>query len=223
MTFTAIKYGITKLDEDWVFVGGDKSVKLPIALLFFLIRSGEKNILVDVGCDVMGGFVTPEFVKPVEALKAVELEPEDITDIFITHAHSDHIDSVVHFKNARIYIQEDEAKNAAHLLPTDGRVVTFADGYTLTLPDGELRARKIGGHSIGSSVVYLTSGENKYVLVGDEFYSPRCISENRRAGFPVNPEANLAFLSELRGGEYVPIVFHDPDIVDTVPGAKRIF
>lgn len=223
MTFTAIKYGITTLDEDWVFENGDKSVKLPISLLFFLVRSGDRNILVDVGCDVMWGFITPEFVKPVEALKAAGLEPDDITDIFISHSHSDHIDSVVHYPKARIYIQEDEAKLAEKLLPRDGRVSTFKDEYTLTLPDGELRAEKIGGHSIGSSAFYLTSGENKYVLVGDEFYSPRCITENRRAGHPINPEANLAFLARIRSQDYSPIIFHDPELVDGVPGARQIF
>lgn len=223
MTFTVIKYGITELGEDWVFIGGDKNVKLPISLLFFLIRSGDKNILVDVGCDVMWGFDTPEFVKPVEALRNAGLEPDDITDIFISHSHSDHIDSVVHFNKARIYIQEDEAKAGAQVLPKDGRVVTFESEYIMPLADGELRARKIGGHSIGSSVVYLTSEENKYVLIGDEFYSPRCISENRRAGMPKNPEANSAFLAELRESEYIPIIFHDPDLCDGVPGARRIF
>ena len=69
MNFYAIKYGVTVLPESWVFRGGRSDLNLPIALLFFLIKSGNKNILVDVGCDVMAGFVTPEFMKPVDALR----------------------------------------------------------------------------------------------------------------------------------------------------------
>ena len=49
MNFYAIKYGVTVLPESWVFRGGKSDLNLPIALLFFLIKSGNKNILVDVG------------------------------------------------------------------------------------------------------------------------------------------------------------------------------
>lgn len=223
MNFYAIKYGVTVLPESWVFRGGKSDLNLPIALLFFLIKSGNKNILVDVGCDVMAGFVTPEFMKPVDALRMTGLEPADITDIFLSHSHSDHMDSVIHFPNAKVYIQKNEAGNAQKLIGSTDRLMTFDEEYRMELDDGSITAKWIGGHSPGSSVFYLTGGGKKYVLIGDEFYSPRCITENRQAGMPFNPEANRRFLDELRGGDFTPVVFHDPDLVPGALGTRQIF
>lgn len=222
MTFTAIKYGVTVLPESWVFKGGSPDVRMPISLLFFLIRSGDKNILVDVGCDVMGGFITPKFEKPVDMLALTGLKPEDITHIFLSHSHSDHIDSVVHFPNAKVFINKNEAKNAEKLLGGHERITEFDEEYTMLLEDGELRAKFIGGHSPGSSIFYLSHKEDRYVLIGDEFYSPRCITENRQGG-PHNPEKNRALLDELRLTSDQIIVFHDPDLVPGELGIKQIF
>ncbi len=222
MNFTAIKYGVTVLPESWVFKDGNADVKLPISLLFFLVRSEDKKILIDVGCDVMGGFITPKFKLPTDALAELGIAPEEITDIFLSHSHSDHIDSVIHFPNAKVYINKNEAQNAINLVKDSSRVTAFDSEYSMMLDDGEIRARWIGGHSPGSSIFYLTSGEHKYVLLGDEFYSMRCLIENRQ-GCPSNPKANRALLDELQDTDYTPIIFHDPDLVPGELGYKQIF
>ena len=47
MRLTAFKYGATEITERMAFQDGDENVKLPIALLFFLIEHEDKKILID--------------------------------------------------------------------------------------------------------------------------------------------------------------------------------
>ena len=89
------------------------------------------------------------------------------------------------------------------------------------LSEAEKLSELNAGHIIRTFLA--VCGGKKYVLIGDEFYSPRCITENRQAGMPFNPEANRRFLDELRGGDFTPVVFHDPDLVPGALGTRQIF
>lgn len=73
----------------------------------FLINTGKKFILVDTGA---GDFFGKGFGgKFSERLGRLGLKPEDISDILITHIHTDHTGGLVHegkavFPNATIYV-----------------------------------------------------------------------------------------------------------------------
>ena len=53
-----------------------------------VIQKGNQNLLVDAGCGTLFG-PTCGFI--LDALDELGLAPDDITDIFITHLHPDHI------------------------------------------------------------------------------------------------------------------------------------
>lgn len=73
----------------------------------FLIKTGKKLILVDTGA---GDFFGKGFGgKFSERLNKLGVKPEDISDILITHIHTDHTGGLVHagkavFPNANIYV-----------------------------------------------------------------------------------------------------------------------
>jgi len=208
MELYAIKYGETTLPESWVFAGGDKSAILPISFTIFLVRQDDRLILVDAGCDDMPGWDMRHFCPPDEVLSRMNITPEDITDLVLTHSHYDHFAAVGHYKSSRIFINSaeytDELKS---YLPEGAEVILCSDEAKLA--EGVI-LRKIGGHSKGSSVVELKVNGRTYVLCGDECYSPLCIERRIPTGASCDPEKSRSFIEKYSSPEYVVLVCHDP-------------
>ena len=76
-----------------------------------VIQNGKQNLLVDTGCGTLFG---PSCGFIIDALEELGLAPDDITDIFITHLHPDHIGGCINedgstvFRNANFKIVEKE-------------------------------------------------------------------------------------------------------------------
>ena len=83
---------------------------------FILAQQGDRNVLVDTGFmqDDHGFRVSrvnsafrPGY-RPLRMLAEMSVGAETITDIFMTHAHFDHMGSIAEFPNAHIHIQKSE-------------------------------------------------------------------------------------------------------------------
>lgn len=206
MNITALKYGESVFGENYIFQGGSRERQLPISFVIYLIRTEDRNILVDAGCDDGAGFEMSVFQKPVELVRECGLAPEDITDVVITHAHHDHVEAVRHYSRATIHIQREEYGAAKKYIPPTFRIHLIEDEYALT---ERVTVKKIGGHSIGSCIVLADS----YVLCGDECYYEQCLSQQILTGASCNKEKSRAFLNEYRKSKYIPLLFHDPQIM----------
>lgn len=214
---TVLKYGDTVFGENYLFRGGSKDKLLPITFCIYLIETEDRKILVDAGCDDGSGFPMSVFRTPVEVLSDIDIKPEDITDVIITHAHNDHIQAVPHFKKARIYIQEDEYESGKKYIPEGFSLMLFENFCDI---DGEIFVKKIGGHSKGSSVVVFKHGEKDVVICGDECYTLRNLKEQIPTGASKYPEISKEFVEEYSKEKYIPFTLHDPDIMRGVVGAK---
>ena len=104
-------------DQPWVdLISGmydDGVMDLPFS--FILAQRGDRNVLVDTGFmqdDHSSGFSRkfgiPNWISPLRMLGELGIAPGAITDIFVTHAHFDHMGSIAEFPNAHIYIQKSE-------------------------------------------------------------------------------------------------------------------
>lgn len=87
--------------------------KLPYA--YVLIKGKGETILVDTGYDhvaygkaLADSYGVSNYHGPREVLAECGVAPEDVTTVFITHAHFDHMGAMEHFPNARFYIQKRE-------------------------------------------------------------------------------------------------------------------
>ena len=109
----------------------------------FLLERGDKNILFDTGLG------TSQNGRLLEKLDSIGLQPDDITDICITHFHGDHIgglltaDGEAVFKNAKLHFSDlelevwtvgvlkDNETVDKMLKAYDGRYETFQAGDTI--------------------------------------------------------------------------------------------
>ncbi len=92
-----VEYGKSYLSESMIFQNGAADKFKPIVFKIFLIKTGKKLILLDAGCVTMPGFEMTDFVDSVKELEKYNVNPDDITDVVITHSHHDHIEYINFF------------------------------------------------------------------------------------------------------------------------------
>ena len=206
---TSITYAESTLPESWVLERGAENRTLPIVFTLYVIKTENRLILVDAGCDELPGFVMRNFSRPVDALEKQDILPQSITDVIITHAHRDHIGAVHHFKNSIIYIQKDEYEKGRTFIPDDFQVRCFDDECEI---DTSVKMIKIGGHSVGSCVVVFEMNHKKYVIAGDECYRKECLEMKIPTGKSCCPEKSRKFIEDYGDGSYVLLLCHDPNI-----------
>jgi len=215
MKIVALKYGESVFGENFIFKGGSKDRLLPISFVIYLIQTENKNILVDVGCDDGAGFEMSIFKKPVEVLKEYGLAPKNITDVVITHAHHDHIEALNYYKHSTVHIQKDEYPPAKKYITEELKIHLIDNEYELA---EKVIVRKIGGHSKGSCIVIV----GNYVLCGDECYYEKCLTDRIITGISHNEEKSRQFITKYSNQNYIPLLFHDPQIMTGSIGCMRI-
>jgi glyoxylase-like metal-dependent hydrolase (beta-lactamase superfamily II) len=155
----AIRYGTLRaFPVAGLVAGADTARRADIALMVWLIRRPDgRNVLVDAGFyreKFMARWKPADYRRPSEAVRAVGLRPEDVTDVVVTHVHWDHLDGADLFPNARLWIQRDEY---AHHVDSTGR----ARDRTIDSLDADMLARlQRAGR------VRLVEGDGREILPG---------------------------------------------------------
>ena len=206
MQIIPIEYGKSVLSEKMIFVNGNNDIIRDIVFKVYLIKTDNKLILVDAGCETMPGFVMREFIGTVQALKNKDITTEEITDVIITHSHHDHIECVKYFKNSVIYIQRDEYDMGKNYFSDNMNIKLFDDEIQIC---STVKAVKIGGHSKGSCVVEITDNKKKYVIAGDECYLRECLNKKIPTGASYCLQKSHEFIEKYSSGEYTVLMCHD--------------
>lgn len=201
-----INYGKSVLPESMIFQNGAENKLRPIIFRVYLIRTENRLILVDAGCETMPGFDMKDFIGPVKALQNIGISPEEITDLIITHAHHDHIECAKYFKNAALYIQKDEYEAGKGYLAENLNIRTFDEEMLIC---GGIKAVKIGGHSKGSSIVEIAGTDRTSIIAGDECYMRDCLTKQIPTGISYNSEKSRDFIQKYGREEYMVLLCHD--------------
>ena len=184
-----------KSDQDWrqhsQFL--DEDGMLPIEMGGFLVRTGDRLALVDTGIGPTADPVrTGRFMV---SLAALGVRPDDVTDVVLTHLHFDHLGWATDgerrlFANATYRCHEADwaffmgptpyddslavsqmgGRGSAELLPpVAGRLETWSGDGTI-LPGMDVRTAP--GHTPGSTVIVISSGNERAMLLGDVVHCP---------------------------------------------------
>ena len=196
----AIRYGSADDEVASLVMGAPKGEKINLALVIWLIHGGGHNILLDSGYHrdtFLKEFPSTDYIRPDEAVKLAGVQPEDITDIVISHAHWDHMGGIDLFPKATVWIQKEEFRyytgeawqpggdhggidpdDVQQLvkLNTEGRL-RLVDGDNLELFPG-IRAYSGGRHTYASQYLRV-EGNPPFVLASDNCYLYRNLVERK--------------------------------------------
>jgi glyoxylase-like metal-dependent hydrolase (beta-lactamase superfamily II) len=171
----------------------------------FLVRTGERVVLVDAGVGTIdnGKYAGGKFL---QSLAGHGIVPADVTDVVFTHLHFDHVGwatskGEVVFPNATYrvhaadwahFVESPDALPGAvrKLSPLESRLETF-DRDQILAPG--LSARHTPGHTPGSTVFVVADGDRRALLLGDVVHSVVELHERDwEAVFDVDPVAARA-------------------------------
>jgi glyoxylase-like metal-dependent hydrolase (beta-lactamase superfamily II) len=239
----AIRYAtIPDFPVAQLVAGADRSRKLDIAMMVWLVRGAGRNILVDSGFyreQFFRQWHVTDFVKPSEALAAVGLKPEDITDVIITHMHWDHADGMDLFPKARIWLQKDElqyyAGEAWQSPRTHGgidpddvlAVVKLNMQGRVGLVNGDAQeiipgvTCYIGGkHTYASQYVGVNTAAGTVVLASDNMYLYENLDKHVPIAATLDAASNLRAqdrMKQLAASPRLIIPGHDPAVLKNFP------
>ena len=178
---------------------------------------------------------------PVEAWRALGVEPASVETVILTHAHYDHLGHLDALENARFFMQAEEMAyvtgpwmqrpwfRRAYEPDEICRLVRLLHGDRLELhgrdkqiADG-VSVHWVGGHCAGQEIVRVRTSRGWVVLASDALH----YYEEYERGVPFTVAFNLSDMiagheriRELADSDDHIIPAHDPRIVRTYPPAS---
>jgi len=184
----AIRYATREGRRQDNFIGGDPHEgPMPMDYFVWVLVGGDRSLLVDCGftAAISAQRKRTYLRDPVEALSLLDIRPDEVTDVILTHLHYDHVGNFDRFPRARFHLQERELAYAtgkymrhpflSHSFEVDdvvgvvrlnyrGRVV-FYDGDADLAPG--VRLHLATGHSAGLQFVSVETERGRVVLASD--------------------------------------------------------
>ncbi|MGB8459307.1 MAG: N-acyl homoserine lactonase family protein [Candidatus Acidiferrum sp.] len=230
----AIRYASAEDDVAGLVMGAPKNEKIEIAMVIWLIRGGGHNILFDSGYHrdtFLKYFPSTDYIRSDEAVKLAGLQPDEITDIVISHAHWDHLGGIDLFPKAKVWIQKEEYRyytgdawqpggNHGGIDPEDvQQLVKLNTEGRLHLVDGDnveifpgIRVYTGGHHTFASQYIRV-DGNPPFVLASDNCYLYRNLAEHKASATFTDADHDANIKNQER---MIQLAGGDPDRV--IPG-----
>ena len=235
----AVRFAHVPYAESSLVAGAAKGPQVDIAFTIWPIvdAASGRVILVDAGFyrdKFIASWKPRDYVRPSVALQSgLNIPPERVTDIIVTHSHWDHFDGADLFPKATIWIQKAEfdyyldpagtVRNRGGLdsedapmlakLNADGRV-RLIDGDNKEILPG-VRVYTGGKHTFESQFVGVTTQEGTLILASDNAYLYKNIDSGLAIAQTLDAAANVAAqkrMVELASDANRVIPGHDPAV-----------
>ena len=212
MRLYAFTSGALHLDKSIIQNGASGKVEIPVG--FFLIKHPKGYVLFDCGNNdkiiTDPGYWGAAFtaLKPVNTpdvaidtqLKKIDLTPDDITYVVVSHLHLDHGGNVAKFPKSTLVVQKSEIQNffwpepgtganyvLGDVLPLRGNMTPSAnavkmlqlDGDLDLFGDGTLVVKRWVAHTPGSQMMTVRLKNTGFtILTGDNVYFRENVEKN---------------------------------------------
>ncbi|WP_367109765.1 N-acyl homoserine lactonase family protein [uncultured Psychrobacter sp.] len=209
----------------------------------YLIRHNDELMLWDTGLskELLGAKITKDAMSPrlnrtvVDQLQQINIQPEDIDIVGISHYHFDHTGQATDFPNAKLLIGEDDLQvlkqtpppadiNTAALSPWlegNGLVEAVSKDHDV-FGDGSVVMIDTPGHTPGSHSLLVRLPETGAVLLsGDTVHFNEQVTNNNVPPFNTDRAQSLASMDRLYGFvKNIPatlIIQHEPEHIKLLP------
>src|SRR5262245_9313255 len=235
----AVRFAHVPFAESSLVAGAAKGPQVDIAFTIWPIvdASSGRVILVDAGFyrdKFMASWKPRDYVRPSVALQSgLNITPDRVTDIIVTHSHWDHFDGADLFPKATVWLQKAEfdhyfdpagtVRNRGGLdtedapmlakLNAEGRV-RLVDGDNKEILLG-IRVYTGGRHTYESQFVGVTTAQGTIILASDNAYLYKNIDNGLAIAQTLDAASNVAAqkrMVELAGDANRVIPGHDPSV-----------
>lgn len=239
----AIRYAHMARQRRDSFIGGDPhDGTMPLDFFVWLLRSGDRIILVDTGFSEATAKTRKrerEWMHcPIAALSDIGVSAEQVDDVIITHLHYDHAGNLDKLPKARFHIQDDEVDYATgrcmchpsvrHAYSVEDVVLLVRNVYEnrVVFHDGDddiapgVRVLNIGGHTKGLQAVLVNTRRGQVVLASDASHYYENMEDARPFPIIYNMIDVLTGYAKLAAAATSPdhiIPGHDPKVLDSYP------
>lgn len=226
--------------ENFIFHDDHDHSVMPLDFYFWVVKGKHRTFLVDTGFNAETAARRKRVLieEPATLLRQVGVEPDDVTDVVVTHMHYDHVGNLAAFPCATFHIQDAEMAfctgrcmchdafkrpfelsdvlTATRLL-FSGRL-KFHDGDS-ALAEG-LTLHHLGGHTRGLQALRAWTRRGWIVLASDAAHYWANI--RNRSPFPIVADVTRMFeaycrIEDLADGPLHVIPGHDPLVRKVFP------
>lgn len=180
LKFWALDDGYLEINQRGLFGESVEDIKFRIPIHCFLVKTEDQLILIDTGC---GTYFGPTAGRLGKSLKKTGHSPDQVTLIFCTHLHPDHIGGLSLFPNATLCVSEREVKYWINpesevseynkkYVPFVREMVASHQGKILLIRPGEeivpgVTSVEAYGHTPGHTAFLFELNDQKLLIWGD--------------------------------------------------------
>lgn len=178
------------------------------SIIWLLKGNNGRMVLVDAGLTDTAKYTQLNYTRPDLVLKKINVEPEDITDLIVTHPHFDHIGGIDLFPNAMLWMQKDDF---VYFMQTAWQKDGFAEGFDKK-DVFKLIQKSVDGH------LTLVKGDSIEIIPGirvfigsKHTYESQYVLVNGTSGKTIIASDNIWFYYNLQHLLPIPKYTFDPN------------
>ncbi|WP_340105804.1 MBL fold metallo-hydrolase [Rhodohalobacter sp. 8-1] len=208
---------------------------LKLSINPFLIQDDNQNILFDAGLgDLLGQDTSIDMI--LGNLEEQGVLDFEVTDVFLSHLHFDHMGGLAHQKNgyweltfseADIWVseagwkklsesidsQDERKRDFFHFLDSHANLQMLTGNSSN--PISNIRVETIGGHTEHHQALYYENVDHKYVMAGDVIGTRSAINRSYAAKYDFDPKQSMKVRKEIQELSYseghVIMAYHETD------------